>query len=164
MDNNTIQPILDNHSIEVSGLLRKYKIPGDLSIDTIKKGYDRVGEEFMMELLQIITPNSKISNFTTLSDYENLGASFDSTLAPISENKPTTAETGGWGFWDNLLNYATKTGTTIGTVKNDITGKTAADTVNLALANQAAATNNNILYFVAAGFILLIVIILIMRK
>ena len=147
-----IQTILDNHSIEVQGLLRKHKISGPLEIDTIKKGYDQKGDTFMMELLQIITPTS---NFTSLQDYEA------SVATPVTATA-TTATTGkGWAFFDNLLNLATKTGATIGSVQNDVSGQATANATYLASQN---ASNSNMLYIVAAGFIALIIIILILKK
>ena len=161
-----IQTILDDHGIEVRGLLRKHNIPGDMSIDAIKRGYDEKGEQFMMELLQIITPTS---SFLGLGSKSTPTFGYDPYTDPLSDQyaTPDTAATGkGWLFWDNLLNYATKTGETIGAVKKDISGSaapggTAVRTDSAPLQQDAAS---NMLYYVAAGFVALILIILIFRK
>ena len=148
-----IQTLLDNKSFEVEGLLRKHKIAGPLHIDTIKKAYDAKGEPFMMDLLAIITPTS---NYTTVLNND--------LMVPRKGQLVTTAQpaTGkGWTFFDNLLNLATKTGETIGSVKNDVSGQAKTDAMYLA---QQNASNSNMLYVVAAGFIALIIIILILKK
>lgn len=171
-----IQTLLDNKSFEVEGLLRKHKIAGPLHIDTIKKAYDAKGEPFMMELLAIITPTSSFLGIGKGNGFLGLGKStagfvYDPLADPLSDetfeaasNTSATeaASTGkGWTFFDNLLNLATKTGSTIGSVKNDVSGQANADALYLA---QQNASNSNMLYIVAAGFIALIIIILILKK
>lgn len=159
-----IQTILDTHGIEVRGLLRKHNIPGDMTIDAIKRGYDEKGEQFMMELLQIITPTSSYN----AQLYSTSPSAYDPYADPLSDEyaTPDTATTTGkgWLFWDNLLNYANKTGETIGAVRKDIsgTGDTAVQNASATTLQQNASTN--MLYYVAAGFVALIIIILIFRK
>ena len=151
-----IQTLLDNKSFEVEGLLRKHKIAGPLHIDTIKKAYDAKGEPFMMDLLAIITPTS---NYTTVLNNDLM---VPRTGQLVTSAQPAQAATGkGWTFFDNLLNLATKTGSTIGSVKNDLSGQANANAMYLA---QQNASNSNMLYIVAAGFIALIIIILILKK
>jgi hypothetical protein len=158
-----IQTILDTHSIEVQGLLRKHNIPGNMSIDAVKRGYDEKGEQFMMELLQIITPTS---SFLGLGSKSAPTFSYDPYADPLSDEyatPDTTTATGkGWLFWDNLLNYANKTGETIGAVKKDISGTGDTQRGSAITLQQDASTN--MLYYVAAGFVALIIIILIFRK
>jgi len=150
-----IQTLLDNKSFEVEGLLRKHKIAGPLHIDTIKKAYDAKGEPFMMDLLAIITPTS---NYTTVLNNDLM---VPRTGQLVTSAQPAAATGKGWTFFDNLLNLATKTGSTIGSVKNDVSGQANADAMYLA---QQNASNSNMLYIVAAGFIALIIIILILKK
>jgi hypothetical protein len=176
---NDIQTILDNHAIEVQGLLRKHKIAGDLEIGTIRKAYDQKGEPFMMDLLQIITPTSSFLGIGKGNGFLGLGKKstaqvYDPLADPLSdetwaavESETTTGTTTsgkGWDWWNNLLNTASKTGDTISKVKSDISGQSAEQAALLNAQALQDASNTNMLYFVAAGFIALIVIILILKK
>lgn len=152
-----IQEILENHSVKVLGLLRKYKISGPLSMDTIRKAHDLKGESFMLELLQIITPTSSYSTDLMVPKTGQLVASI-----PAEKAQPATGK--GWAFWDNLLNYATKTGETIGAVKTGVSGQSAEETAAATIAAAENTSKSNMLYFVAAGFVALIIIILILKK
>lgn len=146
-----IQSILQQHSFEVQGLLRRYKVAGDLNMDTIKKAYDTKGEPFMMDLLKIITPTSH----------------YDTDLAPDWEVALGTTEVEsqsqekGWGFWDKLLNYVTKTSDTVNTVKKDIYGEEIPGTGSPV---QQETGKSNLLIWLAAGFIIVIAIILLFKK
>lgn len=173
-----IQTILDHHSIEVQGLLRKHKIAGELEIGTIRKAYDQKGEPFMMDLLQIITPTSsflgigKGNGFLGLGKAKEESFAYDPLADPLSDEyynaaiaSPSAATTGGgWNFWDKLLNNVSKTGDTISKVKGDLSGQSAANTALLNSQAQQETSNSNMLYFVAAGFVALIIIILILKK
>lgn len=173
-----IQTILDSHSIEVEGLLRKHKIAGNLDMGTIKKAYDQKGEPFMMDLLQIITPTSSFLGIgkgkgflglgkakTESSDYDPLADPLsDETWAAAGAESSTTKTGNTWAWWDKLLNSVNKTGDTISKVKSDISGQSAADATLLRSQAQQESSSSNMLYFVAAGFVLLIIIVLIFKK
>jgi hypothetical protein len=154
-----IQTILENKEFEVRGLLRRHNIAGDLNIDTIKKAHDAKGDYFMMDLLQILTPTS---NYTAL--LEPRMASIPTPLMGTqSVNAPTAIDTEsgkGWKFWDNLLNYANKTGETIGNIKQEVSGTQAIPQNG----NYQQQPDNKMLYYIAAGFVALIIIILIFKK
>lgn len=166
-----IQQILDDKSIEVSGLLRKHKIAGDLSVDTVNKAYSIKGEQFMMELLRIITPTSsflgigKGNGFLGLGKGESSADSVDNadTAEETAVLSGEEKETGRfWTFWDKLLTQTAKTGDTLDGLSK--LAKNPAEAQRLEFAGQREAAKNNILYWVAGGFIALIIIILILKK
>lgn len=156
-----IQSILQNHSFEVQGLLRKHKIAGDLSISTINKAYSQKGERFMMELLQIITPTSNF-NYDPLADPlsdETLAAE----AAEYDASHATNQTTGKfWTFWEKLLGTAVDTSKAIGQSKTNLSTPIGADGLPIPLYQET--TNTNLLWLVAGGFVVLIVIILIFKK
>ena len=172
-----LQPILDQHSFEVTGLLRKHKIPGPVCTDTIKTAYDRKGEPFMMELLKIITPST--SNFLglfegkakTAASSENITydpladpLSDETAAAAMAENSTTVKPGKFWSFFDNVFSTAKKAGETIGQFKTDSAGTGTAVAPVAGQAGYVDPANSTILYWVAGGFIALIVIILIFKK
>jgi hypothetical protein len=175
-----IQTILEKHRFEVEGLLRRHKIAGSASIETIKSAYDKKGSHFMMELLTIITPTSSFLGIGEGKGFLGLGKSttsessvYDPLADPLSDETydalmaetATTSTTGkGWTFWDKLLTNVSKTGDTISKVKSDISGQSAADTALLNAQLQQDASTSNMLYFIAAGFVALIIIILVLKK
>ncbi len=169
-----LQPILDKNSFEVAGLLRRHKIAGPVTVETIKTAYDRKGEQFMMELLNIITPE-KTSPFLGLFEgkakakkaAEAAAAQEDDSWQPESSDTsmtdPGAKSTGKfWSFFDKVFTTTEKAGQVIGQFKTDSAGN------QLPTAGQPGyvdpAANNKILYWVAGGFIALIIIILIVKK
>lgn len=166
-----IQSILQNHSFEVQGLLRKHKIAGDLSVDTINKAYNLKGEQFMMELLKIITPTSsflgigKGNGFLGLGKSTKESASDEDEDEDIADTATVTApkETGRfWTFWEKLLGTAVDTSKAIGQSKANLSTPIGADGLPIPLYQET--TNTNLLWLVAGGFVVLILIILIFKK
>jgi hypothetical protein len=157
-----IEQVLQQNSVRVGILLRKNRIIGPPTMDTIKKAFDQKGERFMLELIEIIVPDQ--SHFEALIQPKSgiIAQSIDTKkLAPM--NSTTTQPQGGfWSFWDKLLNTVDTTGEAIQKFKSDLNSDPiqAVDPVEEA----KAASQTKTLYLVAAGFVALIVIILLVRK
>ena len=159
--NNT----LSQHDFKVRQLLRRYRVLGDPTIDTIKTAHDQHGETFMMKLLEIIVPNT--SNFTALikpvTPFVTTGESLDTkTLATYRE--PETPEEKGkvWTFWEKLLGTVAKTGDTIEGFKDNLAATQTPVVVNQ---QPAVVSNRSKLIYAAAGaLVLIIVLTLIIRK
>ena len=186
MNAGQLQPILEQYPFQVKGLLRKYKIAGELNEETIKKGYDLKGEAFMMELLQIITPAKQESGFWGLFEgkskqtaaastpEDDANATLDSMISAnessSSSSSSSSGSTGGfWKFFDNVLTTVDKTGKTIGDFKANTTSTLTTDqqmaqAQTAAMAEQQASTNNKIIYWIGGILIVIIIIILILRK
>jgi hypothetical protein len=157
-----IEQVLKQNSVRVGILLRKNRIVGPPTMDTIKKAFDQKGERFMLELMEIIVPDQ--SHFEALIQPKagNIAQIIDTkTLAPMKST--TTQPQGGfWSFWDKLLNTVDNTGEAIQKFKTDINSDTA-QPIDPAAAAQAASQTKT-LYLVAAGFVALILIILLVRE
>jgi len=154
-----IDQILNSKSIEVQGLLRKHKITGPLTIDTIRKGYDRKGSPFMMSLMKIITPTS---NFTEEWD-DPMGDALRATESEEAAQATTTVKaSAGWPFWDNVLSVITKTGSAIGSLKSDLANPAGSKTSMVTPVIDTQRTN--IIYWIGGGLVILIVIILLFKK
>lgn len=159
-----INTLLERNSTRVGILLRKHKIPGEVSVDTIKKAFERKGENFMIELMQILVPDQ--SNFESLITPKSAVLTTEQIdtkkLMPITT--PTTQPKGGfWNFWDKLLNTVATTGETIQQFKSDVATEPA-QVYDTAAQEAQAASRTKTLYLIAAGVIALILIILIVRK
>jgi hypothetical protein len=170
-----LQPILDKNSFQVAGLLRRHKIAGPVTVATIQTAYDRKGEQFMMELLNIITPE-KTSPFLGLFEGKAKAkkaaeaAAYDPLADPLSEETYNAAlaesqpkQTGKfWSFFDKMFSTTEKAGQVIGQFKTDSAGN------QLPTAGQPGyvdpQASNKMIYWVAGGFIALIIIILIVKK
>jgi len=159
-----INTVLEQNSFAIKSLLRRSRILGDPNMESIQKGFEKHGEQFMMKVLQIITPTQ--SSFTELITPKSAvltSSPANNTLMPINTTTPAAATTGkGWLFWNSLLAGINSTGEALGKFKTDLTGST---TVPVS-ATQAAkdASNTKTLYMVAAAIVALIVIILIVKK
>lgn len=164
-----IQMLLNQNKTAVSHLLQRYKIAGGVNMESIKKGHDKYGENFMMRLLEIIVPDT--NNFSTLITpatgaflqtgiQKTLSASQTAQLEEIQSQAATKGKF--WIFWDNLLGRIGQTGATIGQFRED-----AAGTVNSEeyLSYQAQQRNQSRVIFAVAGvFVVLVVLLLIFRK
>ena len=159
-----VDELLQKNSVRVGILLRKHRITGAVDMDTIKKAFERKGENFMIELMQILVPDQ--SNFETLIQPKSaiLAAPKLETKNLMPMNSTTTQPQGGfWSFWDKLLNTVATTGEAIQQFKTDV--QTApASAYETAAQEKQAASHTKTLYLVAAGIVALIVIILIIRK
>jgi hypothetical protein len=158
-----IEQVLQQNSVRVGILLRKHRITGPPTMDTIKKAFEQKGERFMLELMEIIVPDQ--SNFEALITPRSGAIATQpidtKKLAPM--NTTTAQPPGGfWSFWDKLLNTVDNTGEAIQKFKTDL--QTDAPPQYDAAAAAQAASQTKTLYLVAAGFVALIVIILLVRK
>lgn len=162
-----IDQVLQENSSAVKRLLRRSHVVGEPNMESIKKGFEKHGENFMLKLLEIITPDE--SSFTGLIEPRGailVNPTLDTkTLAtPVKTASTTTADSGKfWGFWDKLLNGIDSTGKAIGGFKTDIAGS-AAEPVYTPEQQAQQSSNSRMLYMVAGGFVFLILLILILRK
>lgn len=161
-----IDNIINTYQVEISGLLRRHKIAGPVSVQTIRQAHDQKGAYFMMDLLKIITPESP---YTTelmaprMAGPITAGLVIPTTYTEAKAAEAAAATTGkAWSFWDNLLNYAAKTAATIGEGKSAISSPGPAE--QSAEMPAAGEPRTNTIYLVAAGFVVLIVVILIFKK
>lgn len=157
------QQVLDNNYAEVKRLLRRRNVIGEVNPATIEKAFKKHGEKFMLELLEIITPED--SNFTGLFQPLSTDAiNYAQTGYQIPELELENAvKTGGkfWSFWDNLLNRVDNTGKTIGQFKADTNQKYL---YNNQQAQFQAAQNNTRLIYAGAGFLVVVILLLIFKK
>lgn len=116
-----MEELLKKHEKQISVLFRRRRINGPVNIETINQAYNRHGQSFMMELLQIITPN-QTSNFTNLGQIVLPGGFVDTAVKSQAPAQP--AKNKFWSFWDNLLNRVDSTGKVIGQFKYDAAGNT----------------------------------------
>ena len=157
------QNILNQHYADVKRLLRRYKIIGDVSPATIEKAFNRKGEKFMMELLEIITPDD--SSYTNLlTNTAVLNGQIANQM--ISEQQLEKAVNEGgkfWSFWNNLLSGIANTGQAIGQFKTNVSG---ANTITAQdeLYYRASQANNNRLIFAGAGFLVVVIILLLIFR
>ncbi len=159
----TVDELLQNNSARVGILLRKHRVPGPVNMETIKKAFDRKGEGFMMELMEILVPDQ--SNFETLIQPKSAVLTTQTdTKKLMPMNTPTTQPKGGfWNFWDKLLNTVASTGDTIQEFKSDVATEPA-QVYETAADEAKAASRSKTLYLVAAGIGFFILIILLFRK
>lgn len=158
------EQVLNDNYAEVKRLLRRRNVIGDVSPATIEKAFQKHGEKFMMELLEIITPND--SNFSGLFlplSSEAINYAQGNSVVPELELEKAVKEGGKfWSFWDNLLNRVDNTGQTIGNFKINSSG------FNQQPYNQAAQypaqTFNPRLIYAAAGFLVVVVVLLLIFK
>lgn len=166
---NDITQVLQQNSFQVRQLLRRSRIIGEPNMDSIRRGFEKHGESFMLKLLQIITPTE--ASFTNLiapkSAILTTGVS-TTQLMPMKTTAPAApvpeqVEGKVWTFWEKLLSGINATGETIGKFKADATSAVPDATIT---PEQAAKTANNakMLYYIAGGFAALIILILILRK
>lgn len=162
-----INQVLQENSSAVKRLFRRNHIYGEPNIETVKQGFEKHGENFMLKLLEIITPTE--ASFSDLIQPRSAiltTTPIDTKTLAVSKVNATAepAETGKfWSFWDKLLNGIDSTGKALGGFKTDIAGSAAEPTYTPEQQAQQAA-NTKLLYYVAAGFVFLILIILILRK
>ncbi len=162
-----MENILNAYRVEIEGLLRRHKIAGPVTVETIRQAHDQKGAYFMMDLLKIITPESPYT--TDLMAPRMAGPITAGLVIPTSYTEAKAAEadaatTGkAWNFWDNLLNYVGKTAATIAQAKTAINSPGPVDPMAEVPA-PAGTPRTNIVYLIAAGFVVLIVVILIFRK
>lgn len=145
-----INQIINQNEFEVRSLLRRYRVLGDPSIETINRAHQQHGPEFMTKLLGIVTPQT--SNFTGIGATV-LPGSFINTYA-TQQQKPKF-----WSFWDNLLNRVDATGQTIGQFKTNAAGQPVQN-VQYVQQQQQQKT----VLIIAAVLIVAIVAILIFKK
>jgi hypothetical protein len=160
------QQVLNDNYAEVKRLLRRRKVIGDVNPATIEKGFNRHGERFMLELLEIITPDD--SSFTGLISPQMASdaAGFMSYASqnPVSgyELEKEIEQKGKfWGFWDNLLNRVDSTGKAIGQLKYDAAGYNAQ--VQPPAYMQQAQSQKNLL-MIGGGLLAFILVLLIIFK
>ena len=156
-----IEQVLDYYSPEIRFLLRKYRVIGAVNMETIQRAHSQYGERFMMELLEIITPED--SEFTSLFTQEN---PFVAQSLQYQQNAPKdvqTAQSGKfWGFWENLLTKVDSTGETINQIKQNVSGSN-----NPGVQAQYVPVNpdrSKTILVIAGVLILLIVSILLFKK
>jgi len=160
-----IEQVLDYYRPEVGFLLRKYRVIGDVNMDTIKKAHGQYGERFMMDLLEIITPDD--ASFTNLFTLEN---PFVQNLIATQQQQVTkqdvaSAQSGKfWSFWDNLLNGINKTGETIKDFKSDINQPPESQAYQTAAVPVVNADRNKTILIIAGVLVVSIVAILIFKK
>jgi hypothetical protein len=164
---NNIDQVLQQNSFQVNQLLRRSRIIGEPTMESIQRGFEKHGEPFMMKLLQIITPTE--SSFSDLIQPKTVilstGVSTTQLMPIKTATTATTTETTGkvWTFWEKLLGGIGATGEALGKFKNDLAAEPS-KTETTPEQVAAAASNSKILYMVAAGFVALIILILILRK
>lgn len=162
-----INQVLQENSSAVKRLFRRNHIYGEPNMETVRQGFEKHGENFMLKLLEIITPTeASFSDLiqprsailtTTPIDTKTLATSkVNTTAEPVETGKF-------WSFWDKLLNGIDSTGKAIGGLKTNISGSVAETPATPEQQAQQAA-NSRVLYMVAGGFVLLIILILILRK
>ena len=162
-----IDQVLQENSSAVKRLFRRNHVIGGLNMDTIKKGFEKHGEKFMMDLLEIITPTE--ASFSGLIEPKSailVNTPIDTKTLAVSKVNATAepAETGKfWSFWDKLLNGVSSTGTAINEFKQNLAASPSEPAITPQQQAQQA-NNSRMLYMVAAGFVLLIILILIIRK
>jgi hypothetical protein len=164
-----INQVLDQHNFEVKNLLRRYRVMGEPTIDTIKKAHDQHGETFMMRLLNIITPTSNLTPLLTpISPFVTTEQTLDTKTLSGSASTISASQPGKvWTFWEKLLNGISSTGETIGGFKDSLTGSASASAVS----NSAAPgelvepkTRSMLIYGAAGLLVVVVVLILIFRK
>ncbi len=160
-----INAVLLQNSFPIRSLLRRYGILGEPTMDSIQKGFARHGDNFMMKVLQIITPQqSSYTNLLTPRSGLINSSQLDTTiLQPMGATADTGSKT--WNFWDKLLNGINATGEAIGKLKTNVAGNNEAPVITPQATQQAAqdASQTKTLYMVAAAFVAIIILILIFK-
>jgi len=160
----TIEQVLENNKFKLSALFRRYGMGAKpLTVDSIRAGYEKNGEPFMLKVLEILVPDN--SSFEGLikpisATVSAPGSAIDTkVLMPMTPADKSKT----WGFFEKLLNGVGSLGETIGQFKRDVTSDPAG--IEYTATQEAAAKRQtNIIYMVAGGLLLLILIILLIRK
>jgi hypothetical protein len=144
-----ITDAIEKNSNRIACLLRRYKVPGEVSEQTIEEAYNRHGTPFMTRFLEAIRdPETPENNF--------LGPpTMEATIAAAPP--PQTGKF--WSFLNNLTGAATQVSGSFAQVREDLTGQPA-------MANQyymAQQRQNNLIY-IAAFAAIIIVLIIIFKK
>ena len=152
--------ILHNNRFEVEQLFRRHRVLGPVNMETVRQAHNRHGENFMMKLLEIVTPRNQAA-FTSLANPHENPFVADAFNYSAEQEKQQSGKF--WQFWDNLLNKVDATGETIGEFKRDVSG---VPTENDYLMYQAAAQRqrSNALFMAAGVVVLILVLILIFKK
>lgn len=150
-----INTILSAKQWEVKNLLRRYKIVGPPTIETIQQAHTQKGDRFMIDLLKVISPQS---NFTNLGTIVYPGSMLSNNIQ-AAQNQ-TAPKSKFWAFWDNLLGRVASTGVAIGQFKAEIN---APDQYTQAAMLQQQQ-RNRLIFGAAAILMVIIVLTLIFRK
>lgn len=151
--------ILQSNRFEVEQLLRRYRVLGPANMETIRRAHNQYGENFMMKLLEIVTPRNEAA-FTSLMTPEN---PFVADALEYSREQQPQKTGKFWQFWNNLLNTVDRTGETIGEFKRDVSG-IPPETEFLAYQAQAQRARSNSIFMAAGAVVLILVLILIFKK
>lgn len=149
----SINNILNENKNAVSLLLRRYRVPGDPTIETINNAHRTHGAPFMTKLMAILTPTAGFTNF---ADMLNPGGFIDTSVR--SQQPKTTGKF--WGFVDKLLSTTERAGQTIGQFKVDAAGNAIYTDVD----TQRQQQNQKTVLIIAAVLVVAIVAILIFKK
>lgn len=149
-----IEDTLKYHDKAIRMLLKRYRIYGPVTMDKINEAHSKYGEDFMIKLLQIVTPET--SNFTALTGLAT-------TAAVEATQLNSTTQTGGkfWSFMDKLLGTVDRTGYTISNFKSNIDGSNSAAAYDLEV---KAMRNRNIMIGAVVLIVLVLTILLISKK
>ena len=153
------QQVLNDNYSGVKRLLRRRNVIGEVCPGTIEKAFHRHGEKFMLELLEIITPDD--SNFTGLFaplSPEAINYAGGNTIPELELENAVKAGGKFWSFWDNFLNRVDTTGKTIGQFKFDSSG------LNQPYQQYPLPQDNTRLIYAGAGLLIVVVVLLLIFK
>lgn len=149
-----INTLLQENSIQVNHLLRRYRVFGNPTIETINAAHRQHGAPFMTQLMAILTPTS---NFSNIGDMVNPGSFIDTAV----KNQQQPQKNKFWSFWDNLLNRVDSTGKAIGQFKYDSAGNAIYTDVET---SRQAQTQKMILWVTAVIIVVLVAILIFKNK
>lgn len=152
MDINTL---LQQNSGDVNRLLRRYRVFGPTTIDTINTAHRQHGAPFMAQLMAILTPTSSFGH------YGNAAGSVGVIDTATTSQQAATPQKGKfWSFWDKLLSRVDATGKTIGQFKYDSAG----NAILTGDENYRQQQNQNRVLIIAGLIVLALVAVLIFKK
>ena len=157
---------INENRFEVDNLFRAYKLNGKEDIDKIRAGFDEYGEAFMLKFLSITVPKEHTSHYETTLEARLPTPEVVGLQKPIYTDDTTTGK--GWAFWEKFLGAAQQTGSTIGSILNDVNNPGSQQTAEQqAQAMQIQATeakSSKTLYVIAGLFLAVIILIFAFKK
>lgn len=158
----TIHNVLKENEFAVKSLLRRYRVLGPPTIETVKKAHDQHGAEFMTRLVAAITDTDNFSAPLTIMTPENPFVMQALQYAQEQNQQEQQQQPGKfWKFWYDLLGAVGSTAKTIGQAREDVQGSVNQQEFIQVVERQK--TRSTAIY-VIAGLILIIVLVLLFTK
>lgn len=145
------------NEFQIRQLFSRYNIK-QTGLNGIREGYNKIGQPFLIQAVDIINNNAPMSNFTdpTLEDEAYINDVPFDTAEVVKNQKPGRV----WGFLDNLLSFGNSAADTIGSFRQNLNGPLPSSQPP---ASNTKTSNFNFIW-IGAGLAMVIILLVLLNK